>query len=734
MDKKLIFVLLCQMCVQTAMADEVVLGESEGVPATRLGDIQITDMAKPVQERTELGRLTEYSPMSGSVVDRDEIDKLQFVDSLRELTNRIPGISLIRNMRIPDGGKNYTDNRVDGLRVSYNQTFSLIDQQNITNIDRLEFITGPGSALNSSYAFAGTMNVITRDPPKDFSAKLSQEVGSYGLTRTQGTVGTTTENGVLGFFLAGSTMNDNGWRDNGVAGERKDGLSGKIVLKPTDSTKISLGLDRVYFDFHLAGFIPTSQFNADWRQSLPKGYGETVSNYFTPSLHVQQEIGEHDELDFAISRRSNHQSGYGSGGSGGAWQAICDTVATCQALNGSKAITNTILVTREDDTSMQLWYRKGFDLAKTNLYVGVEQMNMLLDTSTYNNRYSAVQALAGAWGLGTQASAGNIGREKDMTPFVEAEFSPVNRLRFSVGERFDHIEYSVDDRTSANRDGQMTFDKAVFKSGVTFDLTPNHLVWGNLSQGFVAPAIGALTGSGAKTVGSSYTPANYNLLPEESWTQEIGLRGTFPAQHLHYDVGIYHTKDNNFIANRTCTAAEKTALGATAVAQCSINENVGALTADGLESVITWAANNWLDVGLTYTNAEAYYSDYVNKIVNYTGKSYQAMPRQRMNLRLDFHPAPGWNVELEGDHIAKYYLDVTNTSTYSRPDLFNLRASYTKKDWNFWAQILNLTNEKYADRVAITTIKGVSQVGYGTVGNSGTYMPLTLRAGIAYNW
>jgi outer membrane receptor protein involved in Fe transport len=172
-------------------------------------------------------------------------------------------------------------------------------------------------------------------------------------------------------------------------------------------------------------------------------------------------------------------------------------------------------------------------------------------------------------------------------------------------------------------------------------------------------------------------------------------------------------------------------------ATCTVNEAAGGLATKGLESMLSWAATSWLDLGATYTNARAWYTDYKTTTYNYTGKSYQAMPRHKLNLRIGVKPAPGWLVELEGDHISDYYVDNTNDlGSYARPDLFNLRASYRSKDWSFWLHALNLTNQQYATRVQLSTIAGVqntlaAQAGQG---NAGSYTPLNLRAGVSYSF
>lgn len=701
--------------------------------------------------RTELGKLTEATPMSGATVTAEELEHLQLVNSLLELGKRVPGISMVRNMRIPDGGKLYTENRIDGMRAIATNT-SVLDEIDGANIDHIDVITGPGSALYGSGSLGGTINVFTRQPPQTFKAKLSQEFGSWGFNRTQGNVGASTEDGRFGFILNGSMMDNDGWRKNNAAAnqntaaEHKNGVALKGVIRPTDTTKINLGIDQLYYDYRWAGTLRMTKFEQDWRQSEAGTYGQTVDNYLTRSISVQQMLGDTSELKVAYARRTDDGVGYGAGGSGGANNVMCDdssallaplaagTTVKCRAVNAnSSSVTNTLKKSQTVLESTTALFRKEFDLAKSTLYLGMDMFNVTTTSATYNNAYNALQAQSGYWAQGamTATGQGSVTHEKNSTPYVHYEFSPIDKLRFHIGERFDKVTYSTDDRTSANKDSQKTFNAQILKTGVTYDLNDSHLIWGNWSESFNAPNVSTLLDSAAKGTAGNTIGASLN--PENSDTYEIGLRGRFNPIGLHYDLALYQTSNKGFIVARDCTGAERTALnnGAT----CSINENAGQLTARGLESVWLWEVNHWLDLGVTYTLSEAYYNKYVTKAVDYSGNSYQAMPRHRLNLRVAVKPAPGWKIELEGDHYSDYYVDTANSSTYSRPDLFNLRASYRSKNWSLWMHALNITDRKYATRVGYSTIAGVSQLAASAgQGNSGSYTPLTIRAGLSYDF
>lgn len=717
----------------------------------------VADRENDVQARTELGTLTKATPIAGAVLKKEELEELQLVNNLLELGKRVPGISMVRNMRIPDGGKNYTENRIDGLRVSRTSNSSLLDEVSPSNIERLEVITGPGSALYGSGAIGGTLSVFSRQPPKSFEAKVSQEVGSWDFLRTQGYIGTSSEDGRWGFMLNGSMMENGGWRKyaTGTAGnaaaEKKDGQALKVMFRPTDSTKITLGADRVHYDFRLAGAIPLDAAEAaklknasingvslrsvywakDWRYVIPGTYGQSINDYETYTANLQQAIGERGEFSVAFGQRTNNGLGYGAGGSGGQNNIICDNVTvTCATYNANGTVTNNLNKSHEVVSSMRPMYRHEFDFAKTTVYAGTEIVDITTDSKTYRNSYNASQGQSGMWGVGALSSAGSLTTEKHNTPFYNVEFSPIEKLRFHVGQRFDNITYAADDRTAANRDTNKTYSADVWKTGLTYDLNKDHLVWAGWAQTFNAPAASTLLPTG--TFGTAgYTPAS-NLEPEKGETRQIGFRGYFPEWSLAYDITGYHSQNKGFNVARDCTDAEKTQFNNGAA--CTLNENAGSLAAKGIESMFRWDANRWLDFGMTYTSAQAYYESYKTKTADYSGNSYQAMPWKRVNFRVGVKPLAGLRVELEMDYMSSYFYNVANTGSGERPNLFNLRANYkANKNWTFWVHAINLTDQKYYTRLSGGTATTPTTTSAGQ-GNAGSYAPLTLRTGIAYTF
>lgn len=709
---------------------------------------------KPIQQRTELGKLTVYTPVSGAVISKEELEHLQVVNNLLEIGKRVPGISMVRNMRIPDGGKQYTESRIDGMRTTSSNT-SAFDTVDMPSVERIDVITGPASALYGTGALGGTISMSSRQPPETTSAKVSQELGSWGYKRTQGYAGTSLAQGSVGLLVSGSKMDFDGWRKNSApanndsAAEHKLGKGVRAFFRPTEITKITVGYDELHYDYRWAGTLPMAQWQQNWRQSVAGTYGQSIDDYTTKQLRLQQFIGERGELNFAYGVIDDTSTNYGGAGSGGSNNVICDgngaigvltgsQTVNCRSVNSNSAtVTNTLKYGTTKVVTKTLLYRHEFDFAKTSLHIGDDIFETTAESATYDNIYNALQAQSGFWARGamsaTATAKGSVTKRVDNSPFIHVEVSPVDKVRLHLGERLAKVTDTTNDRTAANKDGQVTRKGSVLRSGVTYEFSPDHLVWGNYGETFNPPSVSSTLPSGTYgTVG--YTPGA-DLKPEKGRTREIGFRGRFDEVAFQYDVALYHLTINDFMTTKQCDAAESLAFNGNAAVACNLNVNSGKLTSSGLESMLSWAAKSWLDVGATYVNARAYWGD--EKIGSaFANQSYQALPRHRMNLRLAAKPAQGWQVELEGDYIAKYYVSPDNSKgTYSRPDLYTLRTSYRDKNWSFWFHIINLTNQQYATRVGYSNITGQNQPAASAgQGNSGSYLPRTYRVGLGYNF
>lgn len=173
----------------------------------------------PVTEATLGGISIKQLPIASTIINQDEIKRLKFVRP-DELLDRIPGETQIRNLRIPVGDKSYTIPLVDGAALGSplsGSTQKFGTDVNPQDIERIEIIKGPTSALFPNNAFGGVINVVTKGSQSlpDQNTRFWVEAGNFdryrGGASTQGQV-----NGV-GYLFHASSWNLSAYRDQAKA-------------------------------------------------------------------------------------------------------------------------------------------------------------------------------------------------------------------------------------------------------------------------------------------------------------------------------------------------------------------------------------------------------------------------------------------------------------------------------------------------------------------------------------
>ncbi|MDD5057565.1 MAG: TonB-dependent receptor [Sideroxydans sp.] len=707
-------------CVRHAVAEEmqadapvVNAAEKNAEPSVKKSDdkdsrtlkemVVSANKDRPVQQRTELGMLTRATPLAGTVVDRAELEQVRSVTALYEVMKRIPGVSLTRNMRFADGGKNYTDNRTDGMRARNTGTWGFVDQSNNGDIERIEFIRGPGSVLNSSNAIGGTINVISRNPPNSNENEVSYErMGDGGYRAGVTSAGPVSNK--LGYFVNANRQDTQGWRMH--TAEKKDSFSTKWVLFPEDVAKLSFRLEYLDDDYQDPGTLSKAEFDANWQQAVTGSFLRTAVKYTTPSLQYRRMFGDSGELNIYAQSRKTDQ--------------------TSAASFSSATLTDTNMT----ENNIQLLYKHSFELAKSAITGGIDKM------TTDSTATGYVNANPSTFDFERGAKSSNaVTTERHQSPFLQFEFSPLRPLRFALGARNDNITYGINNDTystatgliTKNMQGSKDWSRTTKKAGVTYDLNANTMLWADIGQGFLAPSVSTMMGSNLPVpinhtvaVAQRYVPTNMNLLPETSLTKQIGIRGQTNFG-LSFDTDYYQTKFRDLIVSQTCAATEP----------CNTkNENAASARASGVETTLGYRVNPKFSLALAHTYSLYAYDNYVSSSgVDYSGMSRTATPKHHVNLRATVKPAEKLRVELEMDRQTSYYASANNQHTYARPNLFNARANYDiSKSWSAWLHVLNLTNAKYSERVAAGDSGGTTYT--YAVG----YTARVLRVGTAYKF
>ena len=147
----------------------------------------------------------------------------------------------------------YTLVLIDGDRQP-GATGGAVDLQRygIENIERIEVVRGPSSALYGSEAIGGVVNIITRDSDEPFRATASAAGGSLGRYDFTGFVAARPTD-ALHLTLGGALHNVNSFSNDGDpltdgSARRQWSLNGSVRVDPSSKSRVRLSGDYVRTD------------------------------------------------------------------------------------------------------------------------------------------------------------------------------------------------------------------------------------------------------------------------------------------------------------------------------------------------------------------------------------------------------------------------------------------------------------------------------------------------------
>jgi iron complex outermembrane receptor protein len=226
-------------------ADQAAAPSAAAAPADASATDDITVTAR---RRVETAQSV---PISISVLSDTQIARSGLSDSF-QIQNSTPGLSISVadrevNLSIRGIGNNVRSIGADpsnaaSLNGVYLPRAAMVLGQ-IFDVQRIEVLKGPQGTLYGRNATGGAINVISKDPTKEFSADGYVGYGSYNMVRGEGAV--SGGNDLIQVRVAGDYAKSDGYTYNLFNNTRLDntdyqGLRGTVTLTPTSTFKASL--------------------------------------------------------------------------------------------------------------------------------------------------------------------------------------------------------------------------------------------------------------------------------------------------------------------------------------------------------------------------------------------------------------------------------------------------------------------------------------------------------------
>lgn len=225
--------LVCAFCMASASAqslDEVVVEARQRPEAAMTVPLSLRVLERPTIEAARIDEISDLAARTPGLVIGDPFGRYNPSPALRGLIQ--PGLGDEPNVGV----------FIDGIYVSGRGILN----QRYLDLERIEVVRGPQSALYGRNTFGGAVNLVTRAPGDDPEADAIVTVGSEGRLTLQGSVGGPVIEDILSARLIALHDQDDGYFDNRVAGgpdigaEETRALTGTLHLTPTEALSLTL--------------------------------------------------------------------------------------------------------------------------------------------------------------------------------------------------------------------------------------------------------------------------------------------------------------------------------------------------------------------------------------------------------------------------------------------------------------------------------------------------------------
>jgi len=249
----------------------------------------------------------------------------------------------------------------------------------------------------------------------------------------------------------------------------------------------------------------------------------------------------------------------------------------------------------------------------------------------------------------------NAIQETSLGAFIEASFSPTDRLRFLTGLRADYYDFDVTAKSLSSFEGAATESRVSPKVGVAYTLTNNVELYGNWGEGFHSndargvvnptdPVAGMAPGTGYEA-GARFELGAVKLTSAYWW--------------LNLDSELIFVGDSNSVEPR------------------------GGSRRDGYELTAFWQPIDWLGIDAVYTGSNARYVDnlegsHIEGSVEHAGQLGISAVRDK------------WEASLRLRYLGEYALVPDNSQRAGAETTVGVRGAYRFGRAEVYADLLNL--------------------------------------------
>jgi outer membrane receptor protein involved in Fe transport len=668
--------------------------------------------------------LRSQTPMAISKLSQKLINESK-PTQIFEVINKTPGVIMPSynneqhgmSIRQPMGNSAYYLYMEDGVPIRPLGVFNhnALLEINQFAISSIEVVKGPVSSIYGPEAVGGAINFISQKSTLVPTAKVGVQFDNWGFRRIQ--FGTGSKIKKFGFYVGGlSSKQTNSWMAS--SDYNKTTINTRLEYNFTDRTRlIGTFVYGTYYSqmsgsvdstaFYNRKFVSTSDFtyrkSDAYRSRLTLEHDwNSESKSFITFFQRNNKLGLNPS--FAIrwnpipSSTNNPNKARGEINSNNfeSYGLIFQHSQKIKFLNSKLILGSVVDLTRNDYWSHLIELNASLDPSRrfVEKYT-IERERPDIPIANYN---------------------GNI---KNYASYVQYDFEPIQKLRFSIGGRHDIMDLDYINNVN-NSAGKISYQRFTPKIGATFDLGNGKGLYGNYSQGFSPPSLTAIFRPRPNT-----NPVEYytNLKPAYFENFEIGGWLSLLKNKVYIDLSIYQMNGRDELLN---------------IRQPDNSfdfQSAGKTLHRGIEFGINAKPSEQIWFRFGGTNALHRFEDFAvsnrqnDVLKNLAGFEMPSSPRWSWNTELSYYPTwfKNFRSSIEWQFVSGWYQNQINTVKYEGYDLFNFRAGYQFKRVELYTNIMNITDALFANSAS----RGNNLTDRSTF-NAGA--PRTFVFGIQYNF
>lgn len=601
------------------------------------------------------------SASSASVLDHHQIADGVYVTPV-DILRQTPGVSVIQyhqggtaaafQMRGFQEASHGPDAAIYLDGVPLNETDGYADTNIVIpdEIERVEVIKGPASALYGNYASAGVVHFHTIKQG-DFT-RLRYRQGSF---RTQDAVAVIARrDGRLDHVYAIQSFHTDGYQDNSEW--EKQNAAARWTWSFNDSFNATLGVRSFYSTWDAPGYIPQDVYDSNPRAAVSEVNGGRQERKEL-RLDLRYQLSDKAKLLFYAWTYDQQFTRF-----------LQNWISSAQTMGSNYG--NERLHDR-DMLGAGVSYSYSGELfgRNTNWVLGIDWM----DEEERRQRWNMV--------VGNGRTRGTQFQDYDIQLYTRSIFTEVNHqisdsIRLVLGARYDDFSGDLVERIPSDANFPAS-DPSIFspKVGLLYALSSEWEAFANYGRGFALPRDQDLW-------------KRPELDPAIRTQYEIGLRGN-PWQGATISlVGWRLDTDDDFQP----TLDDPTIL-----------ENAGETRRQGVELAFENFIGQNLRLRADYSYLDTEYLNFVQGTQRFDGNTLPRAPRHIVNASATYEPMVGFGARLGFRYQSDWYLDADNILEASGYLTANAQVSYRfDQRYRILLDIENLFDKKYAEYVAFT--------------------------------